>query len=234
MELAFQNPLATLRLLERQDHRRVIKTHLSFDALVYSRKARYVYVARDGRDVAWSLFNHLRQLSSTWYEIIGARAQFGSVPTGPPSDFRTFFLRWFRDDGYPFWPFWAHVQAWWEVRGLPNVLLVHFNELKADLRTTASRLAHFLGVEIDQQQWPQILERCSFSYMREHADKLVFAGNDMFVGGAKSFFHSGTNAGWRTALEDEDLREYAFFRTKCLDPNCAEWLDGPPNQPRVI
>ena len=47
-----------LPALEAQTHRRFVKTHLPVDALVYSPKAKYVYIGRDGRDVVWSLYNH--------------------------------------------------------------------------------------------------------------------------------------------------------------------------------
>ncbi len=36
-------------MVEAQTHRRSLKTHLPVDALVYSSKAKYIYVARDGR-----------------------------------------------------------------------------------------------------------------------------------------------------------------------------------------
>ena len=41
--------------VEAQTHRRFIKTHLPVDALIFSPKAKYIYIARDGRDVVWSL-----------------------------------------------------------------------------------------------------------------------------------------------------------------------------------
>ena len=40
--------------VEKQTHRRFLKTHLPVDALVFSPKARYIYIGRDGRDVVWS------------------------------------------------------------------------------------------------------------------------------------------------------------------------------------
>src|SRR3546814_18287102 len=43
-----------LPALEAQSHRRFLKTHLPVDALVFSPVAKYLYVARDGRDVVWS------------------------------------------------------------------------------------------------------------------------------------------------------------------------------------
>ena len=45
-------------LVEAQTHRRFLKTHLPVDALVFSEKAKYIYIGRDGRDVVWSLYNH--------------------------------------------------------------------------------------------------------------------------------------------------------------------------------
>lgn len=56
--------------LEAQTHRRVIKTHLPVDALRMSPDAKYVYVARDGRDVAWSLYNHYANANDDWYRAI--------------------------------------------------------------------------------------------------------------------------------------------------------------------
>jgi aryl sulfotransferase len=48
-----------LAMLDAQRHRRFVKTHLPVDALVYAPEARHLYVGRDGRDIAWSLYNHL-------------------------------------------------------------------------------------------------------------------------------------------------------------------------------
>jgi aryl sulfotransferase len=47
-----------LPAVEVQAHRRFLKTHLPVDALVFSPNAKYVFVARDGRDVVWSMWNH--------------------------------------------------------------------------------------------------------------------------------------------------------------------------------
>lgn len=49
-----------LAALEAQTHRRLMKTHLPLDALTFSDSAKYLYIARDGRDVLWSLYNHIQ------------------------------------------------------------------------------------------------------------------------------------------------------------------------------
>ena len=45
-----------LPVVEAQTRRRFLKTHLPLDALVFSPKAKYIYIGRDGRDVVWSMY----------------------------------------------------------------------------------------------------------------------------------------------------------------------------------
>ena len=47
-----------LERAEAQTHRRFLKTHLPIENLVYSPRAKYIYVGRDGRDAFWSWHNH--------------------------------------------------------------------------------------------------------------------------------------------------------------------------------
>jgi aryl sulfotransferase len=49
--------------LERQTHRRVMKTHLPLDGFRYDQHVKYVYVGRDVRDVFMSQWNHYRNFT---------------------------------------------------------------------------------------------------------------------------------------------------------------------------
>jgi hypothetical protein len=62
-----------LAAVEAQTHRRFVKTHLPVDALVYSPKAKYLYIGRDGRDVLWSLYNHHANGSEAMYNGLNDR-----------------------------------------------------------------------------------------------------------------------------------------------------------------
>ena len=59
-----------LPLVEAQTHRRFLKTHLPVDALVFSPRAKYLYIGRDGRDVVWSMYNHHVNANATWYAAL--------------------------------------------------------------------------------------------------------------------------------------------------------------------
>jgi aryl sulfotransferase len=59
-----------LPAVEAQAHRRFLKTHLPVDALVYSPKAKYIYIGRDGRDVMWSMHNHFANANELLYQLL--------------------------------------------------------------------------------------------------------------------------------------------------------------------
>lgn len=214
-----------LQLLEAQTHRRFIKTHLPVDALVFSPDARYLYIGRDGRDVVWSLYNHHANANALWYAAMNDTPGRVGPPIGPPTpDIRQYFLDWLERDGFPFWPFWENICSWWEIRHLPNVLLMHFTDMKADMPGAIRRIASHLQIPVDERRWPAILEHCSFDYMREHGDKTVPLGGVIFEGGAKTFINKGTNGRWRDILTPEDNQRYEDMARRELGQDCAHWL----------
>jgi aryl sulfotransferase len=227
IDCRFPSKEERLAMVEAQSHRRLMKTHLPVDALVFSPEAKYIYICRDGRDVVWSLYNHHLNFKK---DVI---RDIDSVPwrTGPPlGDATASILQYFRDwlagDGYPWWPYWEHILSWWNIRDLPNVMLLHFADLKADMPAEIRRMAEFLGIGIDESKWELILQHCSFDYMKEHAAQSVpFAGN-LWEGGAKSFMHKGSNGRWRDVLSSEDIEQYERTANEQLGTECAQWLSS--------
>ena len=208
-----------------QTHRRFLKTHLPVDALVYSPRAKYLYVVRDGRDVVWSMHNHHANANELWYRVLNdTPGRVGPPIEPPPASVRQYFLDWLARDGHPFWPFWENVRSWWEIRELPNLMLLHFNELKADLPGQIRRIAAFLGIPIDARRWPAIIEHCSFDYMKANASKSVPLGGVFWDGGAQTFIHKGTNGRWRDVLSEADCRWYEETAVRELGGQCAHWL----------
>ena len=58
-----------------------------------------------------------------------------------------YFRDWLEGDGAPFWSFWENVRSWWAIRALPNVMMVHFADLKADMPGEIKRIGAFLDME---------------------------------------------------------------------------------------
>jgi len=214
-----------LPVVEAQTHRRFLKTHLPVDALVFSPKAKYIYIGRDGRDVVWSMYNHHARANDEFYRALNETPGLVGAPIAPPPDsIRQYYHDWLDRDGHPFWPFWENVQSWWEVRNLPNVLLVHFADLKADMPGQIARIADFLGIEVAADHWPAILAHCSFDYMKRNAAKSAPLGGVFWDGGAETFIHKGTNGRWRDVLTAEESSKYEHMATEKLGLEAAEWL----------
>lgn len=214
-----------LAALEAQTHRRIVKTHLPLDALVFDPQAKYIYIGRDGRDVVWSFYNHHRSANALFYQVINdSPGRIGPAFDPPDPDVRNYFLTWLERDGFPLWSYWENVASWWAARDLPNVHLVHFNALKADLPGEMRRIANFLEINISEADWPKILEHCSFDYMKAHADKVAPLGGVVFEGGATSFINKGVNGRWRDILTEQDSAVYEQTAQAKLGDACAEWL----------
>lgn len=210
-------------IADAQTHRRFLKTHLPIDALTYSPHAKYLYIGRDGRDVFWSWYNHW---SSFKPEILSRISSF--YPDQPPipfpdPDIRQAFLQWLDTDAYPNWPFWSHVQGWFDARHLPNLRLLHFATLKDDLEGEIRRLANFLEIEVAPDAWPRIVMQSGFDYVRRAAvadpEQAPF-----LVGGGATFINKGTNGRWRDVLTADDVAKYEAEVARNLTAECAAWL----------
>ena len=234
LEVAQMSPWLDLRvppkavklpMVEAQTHRRFLKTHLPLDALTFSPEAKYIYIGRDGRDVVWSMHNHHFNANQLWYEALNDTPGRVGPPIGPPpADVRQYFREWLEGDGHPFWPFWENVRTWWEFRHLPNVLFVHFANLKRDMPTEMRRIAEFLEIPVDETKWDVVLEYCSFDWMKRNATKSVPLGGAFWDAGAGVFINRGTNGRWAETLTPGDVAEYEARAVRELGPECARWL----------
>lgn len=77
LDMRFAVPEMTIPLLESQTHRRFIKSHIPLDTLLFYDEIKYIVVCRDGRDVLFSGYNHVRNQHPWTYEAANARTGEG-------------------------------------------------------------------------------------------------------------------------------------------------------------
>jgi len=234
LEVAEMSPWLDLRVppkavklpaVEAQAHRRFLKTHLPVDALVFSPRAKYLYIGRDARDVVWSFHNHHVNANAMWYAALNdTPGRVGPAIEPPPADVREYWHAWLDGDGYPFWSYWENVRTWWAIRGLPNVMLVHYANLKSDLPGEMRRIADFLGIQVDEADWPAIVGYCSFDWMKANATKSVPLGGAFWDAGAQVFINQGRNGRWAEQLTPSEQRDYEELAERKLGAACARWL----------
>jgi aryl sulfotransferase len=94
--------LARLRQQRQRGVRRVIKSHLPADALPFDPVARYIFVGRNGKDLAISLHHYLRQFSDATMARINAIHAARSGEDRPlviPAELHEFFEHWLASEG---------------------------------------------------------------------------------------------------------------------------------------
>lgn len=221
-----------LNRLSAQKHRRFMKTHLPFDGIRYEPRVKYLYLTRDGRDVFMSLWNHYSNFTdAAIMSMNNIPGRVGDEFPRAPQDMHECWRRWVTDSWFEGevggWPYWSHlsnVQSWWDYRHLPNIKLVHYNDLLATPQHTVRDIARYLEIEVPESCWARIIEAISFQEMKAKGDIYAPAGGINWKGGADTFMNKGTNGRWREVLSKAELAQYDAAVARALTPECAEWL----------
>jgi aryl sulfotransferase len=215
------NPLdEVLARLAAQTHRRQIKTHTPADGIPFFDHSKYIFVARDGRDAFMSFCNHRANMKRDIVASVNERALAEGLPPMPPwdGDVHGFFAQWVAAGAL-----FHHVLTFWQRRDAPNLLLVHYNDLKADLAGEMRRIADFLELRVPESRWPAVVERCSFAAMKARGDQI--GTFHLFEGGSQSFLFKGSNGRWRDVLTPDELARYAKRVAEVLPAEAADWLE---------
>jgi len=209
IEATFFMPVDQMHaMLGAQTHRRAMKSHTPAWGIPWFDDSKYICVARDGRDAFMSWCNHTERMKIT---LPGERFS---------GDYRSFYKHWLGENN-----FFDVVASYWKVRDRPNLLLSHYNDMKADLDGEMRRVATFLGIDVAESQWPEIVRRCTFEAMQA-SDKAIADFEQIFEGGTKGFIFKGTNGRWRDVLTKDDLAAYDALLSTFVPPEAARWIEG--------
>lgn len=239
LDATFFNPIAAdLETLEAQSHRRAIKSHLPFDSLPVYDTLKYIHVARDGRDACFSFHNHMRALTDEAKMRIGQAAEAAFGPGGPPppepaEDPVDFYRDWITEAETDFPPgvpvemsFFDYEMTYWRERTQPNLLMVHYNDLKADLAGEISRISRFLDIDTPAATLAEITSAAQFDNMKAQGAALLPTVGVMFERGHDRFLNKGTNGRWKGALTDEDLARFDRLALAKFTPSARAWIEG--------
>jgi aryl sulfotransferase len=226
---------AAMAQIEQQRHRRFLKSHLPLDGLPFYDQVKYIHVARDGRDACMSFHNHAMGFTDRMLAILdrlGLEDEIVARPYPRPlHDPAQHFHRWItegavpgHEDGSPSMSFFQFERSWWAAHQQPNVLLIHYNDLKSDLAGEMHRVADFLDISVDPTLWPELIQAASFDAMRRDGETLMGATAPLFKEGSRGFFFKGTNGRWQGTVNEEDLALFDAKLKTMLSPDCVQWL----------
>ena len=222
-----------LARLEAQEHRRFIKTHTPLDGLPLHPETRYIVVARHPLDAVVSLYHQGQNLDRDRIrELTGGPEPDPNEPPKPRKTLGEWLLQWTEEAADPreqldsLQGVMLHLDDAWARRDEPNVLLVHYADLAADLDAEMRRIAAWLGIEVDEARWPELVKAATFTEMKSKARHLTPdpAG---IMKSRDAFFRSGTSGSAAELLAPEELAAYRE-RVEAMAPkDLLEWLHRP-------
>jgi len=216
--------------LAAQPHRRFIKTHTPLDGIPLDPRATYVVTARHPLDMFVSLYRQGENIDHERVRRLAGQPE-PAEPPRPRASLHDELLRWIADGDDPrayldslpglMW----HLSDAWARRHEPNVVLVHYDDLLADLSGQMRRLARQLRIAVAESSWPALAQAATFGSMRDHADALVPTAG-IFKSNA-AFFRRGTSGTGRALLSADEAAGYYARAAQLAPPAMLAWLHSP-------
>ena len=211
----------TLDGLAAQKHRRFIKTHLPISELPSDPRVTYIVTARNLLDAALSNHNHGTKAME--------QQRRSELQPHELTSTHDFLLRWITTDtdvriAYEnLMPrMLEHLADAWQRRHQPNVILLHYEDLSADLEGEMRRIAARLGVSVPETTWPALVKAARFNEMRAAADRVQ--PEPRLKDAPEKFFRKGASGEGRALLTDAELA-YFHGRTARMAPrDFLAWL----------
>jgi aryl sulfotransferase len=180
-----------------------------------------------------SMQNHMANANFEQFaKLIIAQGLPFAAPPPLPDDVNERFKLWmtqatfaWEKDGLPYWSHFHHAETFWKHRHLPNLHFVHYGDLKTDLDGEMRKIAEFLGIEIDEREWPALVKAATFAEMKSHADETAPDTNHSMWLSNKQFFNRGENNQWSGVLSEANLQLYQELSRKRYDKTLVDWLE---------
>jgi hypothetical protein len=176
--------------LEHLSSPRILKTHLKYSE-VPKGCGRYIYVMRDGLDVAVSFYYHYRR----------ARGFIGNFD---------YFFDLFMKGEVAYGSWFSHLDQWISNPRRLKILIVKYEDLTRNFVGTVTRVAQFCDQPLDEAKLARILDNSSFEAMRKQESKFDNMTRDMDKVNEEDnhFIRKGQVGGWRTHVGQELQRIY--------------------------
>ena len=227
----------TIDILEKQTHRRFMKTH-SPSNLVFTnnnKNAKYIFITRDFRDVVWSFYNHFTKAK---YKINKNKNRaLDSKLRSSKSQYE--FWKLIIENKHLFhttgkyriiWSYFNTIKSWLNEKDNENVLILHFNDLKKDLKAHINKISKFLGYEYLEKDIDHIHNKCTFEWMKSNSHRCA---PKHFTGKSEAFINRGSNKRWHGTLEEKDIKDYKNIIDNFFDKVTVDWIENGNKKPVI-
>jgi len=214
-----------------RDKRRAFKSHdappdLPFVKAGSGKDVKYIVVCRNPEEALVSFKLFLDMHTDAFYDLWQVPRAAMTRPT-----FDAFYREVVEPRGMG-GMFFGFPAAWWALRREPNVLMLHFADMKKDLQGATRKVAAFLGIQPTEAQWATINTYASFDWMKQHESKfetVMYTPVPVLETGA--MLRKGkAGAAHEDGMTPEIAASLRAFGSRILtDPAAMKWLyEGGP------
>ena len=178
---------------------RAFKSHMPYEMMPcgapHTTPCKYIYIARNPKDVAVSLYFHTRALYKndlSWDE----------------------FWEHYTHGNIEFGDYFNHVLGWWAHKDDDNVLFLKFEDMKKDHFTAVASIASFIGCNVSREVIDEVVSKTTFKAMKEDstANKTWSESRDP---NEKPFMRKGEVGDWMNYLTPEQSAQIDKMCERC-------------------
>jgi hypothetical protein len=179
--------------LEEYPSPRYMHTHLPHHIIVKSinkeQPCKYIYIVRNPRDVAVSMYNHI--VTRTMYQSNISWEEF---------------LKYFMAGKVPCGSWYDHVLGWWKYRNYPNVLFLKYEDRLTNPHSDVCQIADFIGIQLTEEEVEAVVKKSRFDQMKTNQ----FVNGSWLKRDPDSVGHlrKGKIGDWMNYFTDEQLSDF--------------------------
>ena len=210
--------------------RRAFKSHsappeLPFFKAGQGKDVKYIAVCRNPEEALVSFKVFLDKHTDAFFELWKAPRAALTRP-----DFATFYREVIDAKGMQGMSY-GFVANWWPLRHEPNVLLLHYADIKSGGGKILRRISDFLGTAPTETQWAAIEKHASFEWMKANESKFETLLTPVQAFETGAMIRKGkTGAAREDGMTAEIAAQLRAFGSKIVtDPAVLSWLyEGGP------
>ncbi|XP_057569221.1 sulfotransferase 2A1 [Hippopotamus amphibius kiboko] len=199
-------------ILKDKEGPRLISSHLPiqlFPKSFFKTKAKVIYLIRNPRDIFVSGYFFWRL------------ATFVDRPESLEQ-----YFEWFIQGNVPYGSWFDHTRGWMSTRDKENFLILSYEEMKQDTRSTVEKICQFLGKKLEPEEMNSVLKNCSFQVMRENNMSNFSILKHKFLAENEILLRKGIVGDWKnyfTVAQAETFHKIFQERMGDLPPELFPW-----------
>ena len=174
---------------------RIIKTHDNYYDYTKGTKGKFIFIFRDGIDVAISLYHQ--------------KKNYGH----PNLDFDNYFKSFIEQKNMNWFYF---TKEWILNKNNHKILYLTYEDILENMDKNIQIISEFCNLSICKTDFPRIKERCSFEFMKTHQDKFGEQPPEPSPFIYDQFIRKGQPGEGKTYLSDEQKKTFENTFNKVL------------------